>query len=278
MSSSINYTDTGKVATALAVQSPEILSSVANVGDTQITVSTLLNKGAIPQYGDLPPLMPNDWQVGSRLILDATNDGLYEVVTITGLIQGNTVPISALQYTHSVGATVMNGTQIERYIGAASRWFDTQTHNKFGFGYEPITETKEAYINNNGNVVVPLSKPIVKLADVQSISFQGGLIYGFDTLSLQYARIRDSYFLEVVPQRNYVVKSGMATITYSGGYNPIPDDIVLATTVMAARFYKERDSGYSDAIGNSDLGLITYKKSCPADIKMTISNYKRWTE
>lgn len=279
MSSTINYTDTGKVATALAVQAPEILSSSASAGDTQIAVSTLLNNNTIPQYGDSPQLMPNDWQVGTRLIIDANNADTYEVCTITGQLEGNTVKITALRYAHARGTTIMNGTQIERYVPAASRWMDTQTFYKdYGLSYEEVTEEKEGYINNNGILVVPLSKPVVKISDVQNITFKYSLVLPSDTLNLQYARIRNNYFLEIMPNQVYNVRNGMATITYSGGYNPIPDDIIMATTVMAARFYKERDSGYSDAVGSSDLGIITYKKACPSDVKAVIQRYRRWTE
>lgn len=260
--STILYTDAGRVAQALAFQSPETLNGAVAIGATSITLNTTL---------------PADWTIGSTLILDVNNPSLRETVTVSA-ISGNTLTVSAVKNAHATGSPVVNGTIVSNYVSPASRWFDTVTYNKNGIGYETITDTKTAYINNDGFITVPLSKPIVQLADVVNITFQPTPLDPIDTLDLTKAWVEDNYFLSVAPTNNYSGRKGLATVTYSGGYNPIPDDIVQAVTVMAARFYKERDSGYSDVIASTETGVLQYQKSMPADVKMIVDKYRRWTE
>lgn len=257
------YTDTGKVAAALAIQSPETLAAPVSTGATSIT----LNQAP-----------PADWQVGATLILDANNPTLREMVTITGAPSGANVSVSATVNAHVLGIPVVNGTLLANYPGSASRMFDSLTYTPAGFAYETVTEIKSAYYANNGLIVVPLSKPVVAIGDVISAIFQIDPLNPANTLDLTKAWVRDGYILEIVPAQSYCRHEGMATVTYKGGYSPVPDDIALAVTMLAARLYKERDSGYSDVIGNSDMGIVQYKKALPADVAAIVQKYRRWTE
>lgn len=263
--STILYTDLGKVVRSLAFQSPEIIAGTDALpaGSTQITVNQAI---------------PTTWQVGDTLAIDANNEMSFEIVTITAIPSTTSFNVSALTKNHALGAPVVNATAVVPYPSAASRWFDTITYNQSGVGYEAITDKKTAYIDNDGFITIPLSKPIVKIEDVQSISFQSSPLEPVDTLDISKAWIEDNYFLIVAAQRTYLRKNGMANVTYSGGFNPVPDDIVQAVTVMAARFYKERDSGYSDVIASTETGVLQYQKAMPADVKMVVDKYRRWTE
>lgn len=259
----INYTDAGKVAAALSFQAPETLNASVNSGATSITLNN-------------PP--PSDWQVGSTLILDANNPTLRETVTISAAPIGSTIPISATVNAHVQDSPVIDGTLVENYVSAASRWFDSLTFTPAGFGFESYTDEKESYVTNQGYIVIPLSKPVVKLSDITSVTFQSTPIVPADTLNLTKARIRNSCVLEIVPSNLYCERSGIATVNYSGGFNPIPDDISLAVTMLAARLYKERDSGYSDVIGSAETGIFQYKKALPADVNAIVQRYRRWIE
>ena len=263
MPSAALYTDAGKIIAALAFQSPETLSQAISAGATSIT----LNQNA-----------PTDWQAGSSLVLDSGNPTLRETVTITGAPSGAIVPISTTVNAHVLGCPVMNATLVANYPAAASRYFDSLTWNNAGFAYESWTDLKSGYFDNRGYIVVPLSKPLVKIADVTSVTFQPTPMYPADILDLTKAWIRDGYFLEVTPANYYNLREGLATVVYKGGYNPLPDDIAWAVTVIAARMYKERDSGYSDTIGSQEMGTLTYKKALPADVVAVVNRYKRWTE
>jgi hypothetical protein len=260
--STILYTDTGRVAQALAFQSPETLNGAVAVGATSITLNTTI---------------PADWTIGSTLILDVNNPTLRETVTISA-ISGNTLTVSAVKNAHVTGSPVVNGTIVSNYVSPASRWFDTATFNKNGFGYETVTDTKTAYIDNYGIITVPLSKPTVDIDNVVSATFRSTVWDTPDTLDLTKAWIEDKYFLKIASANCYTKRTGMAVVTYSGGYNPIPDDITQAVTVMAARFYKERDSGYSDVIGSPETGIMQYQKAAPADVWIVIDKYTRVTE
>lgn len=260
--STILYTDAGKVAQALAFQSPETLNGAVAIGATSLVLNTT---------------PPSDWTVGSTLILDVNNPTLRETVTVSA-ISGSTLTVSALKNAHTTGSPVVNGTIVSNYVSPASRWFDTVTYNQSGIGYETVTDKKTAYIGNDGFITVPLSKPIVNIDDVMDITFQSTPLDPIDSLDLSKAWIEDNYFLSIAPNKSYYRRQGQATVVYSGGYNPVPDDIVQAVTVMAARFYKERDSGYSDVIASTETGVMQYQKAMPADVKMVVDKYRRWTE
>lgn len=244
------------------MQSPESLALTASIGNTSLT----LNSAA-----------PQDWQIGSTIGIDSYNANNAEVVTITS-VNNAIIGISALTKNHISGAPVINVNIVNDFISPASRWFDNVTNNDAGYAYETWLDSKEAYIDNKGYIVAPLDKPLVAIGDVISATFQCTPMDPIDTLNIAYARIKADHFLQVVAQNSYSENSGVITVNYKGGFSPIPDDIVQAVTVMACRFYKERDSGYSDVIGSSDTGILEYKKAMPADVKIVVDNYRRCVE
>lgn len=256
------YTDTGRVAQALAFQAPETLNGAVSAGATSITLASTL---------------PFDWTIGSTLILDVNNPNLRETVTIAS-IAGNTLTISATLNAHVAGSPVVNGTLVANYVSAASRWFDDATYNSAGIAFESITDTKMGYLDNDGTLLIPLSKPLVLMQNVTSVTFQNTVNDPIDTLDITKAWIESKYMLRIAVSQDYFPRNGMATVTYSGGYNPIPDDITQAVTVIAARMYKQRDSGYSDVIGSADTGIMQYTKAVPPDVKIILNKYRRWTE
>lgn len=259
------YTDVGRVVRSLSFQSPELLSGdgTLTAGSTQITISQ-----------PIPP----DWQVGTSLGIDINNQTSFEVVQITSIPSNSQVIVTPLAQTHVSGAPIVNVTAVIPYVSAASRWFDSVTYYPNGYAYETVTDKKTAYINNFGYITVPLSKPLVDINDVVDVTFRPSPMDDVDELDISRAWIEDNYFLSIATSKPYYRKSGQATVVYSGGYNTVPDDIVQAVTVMAARMYKERDSGYSDVIGSAEMGIMQYKKAAPADVQVIINKYRRWTE
>lgn len=256
------YTDAGRVAAALAFQSPETLSAGISAGAVSIT---------------LYQSAPGDWQLGSTLVLDINNPALRETVTITAAPSDVDISISACVNSHAAGCPVVNVTAVEPYTAQASRWFDSLTYNKLGFAYEAVTEAKEAYIDNDGYLIVPLSKPLVALSDITSVTFQPTPLDPAQTVDLTKAWVENGNVLRAVPVVSSPNRRGMASASYTGGFNPLPDDLVLAVTMLAARLYKERDSGYSDVVGSADTGIMQYKKALPADVNAVVQRYRRWT-
>lgn len=72
----------------------------------------------------------------------------------------------------------------------------------------------------------------------------------------------------------------MLKVSYTGGHAAdtagLPADFVEAVTVLAARFYREDESGLTDSVGVAELGTLTYTKSFPVRVKDTFALYTRW--
>jgi hypothetical protein len=73
------------------------------------------------------------------------------------------------------------------------------------------------------------------------------------------------------------------TISYNGGLGTlsdsaytIPDDLVDVTTLLAIRFYREAESGLTDAIGVAELAQMVYTKAWPTRVIEMLQPYKRF--
>jgi hypothetical protein len=259
--SSILYTSAAAVATT-ALNSditPQTLSANATAGEILITANNL----------------GQGWTIGSQLLLDGNNSNA-ETVIITAAISGNSIPITALQNNHIIGCAVFNVTVLSQYIAIASRFFDEETHYPAGWGYENWTEMKESRINNYGNLSIALSKPLVQIGDISSVSIQEMHNRGLNSILFTDAYIRNNFYLEIPLPWCGSPRPVMATVTYLGGYNPLPSWVSWATNVIAARMYMERQSGYSDTIGSAEQGTMSFKKAIPADVQEMISHNRRW--
>lgn len=256
MASSAVYTNVFEVAKALSIQSPEKLNSNADVGNTIIT----LNHAA-----------PNDWVTGSQLLLDSNSATLQETVTISA-VAGSQITVTAITKPHNVGCPVINVTLLSGYPAIASRYIDRYTNMSEGYALEEVTETKDAIFSNDGSVTIVLSKPVV--TNVISCSIVIPPNMSNVQLDVGKTWIEEQFFLKSIYHVSGV-RYAQAQVRYFGGYQTLPDDIVWATTVLAARFYKERDSGYSDTIGNIEMGVIQYKRSLPADIAEVLNSLRR---
>jgi hypothetical protein len=261
--STILYTDVGKVEAALAFQAPETLSAGISAGAVSISINQPL---------------PADWLLGATLVLDSLSPTNREAVQATGPPSGQTLPITATINAHALGAPVVNTTTANEYISRASRAFDTICRARNGFGFEQITETIDGFFNPlTGYIKMFLRKPIVQIQNVVSATFQATPMDSVDTFTLSQAWIENDYVLKAYAPNWYRNRKGLATVSYSGGYSTIPDDIVHAVTVLCCRMYKERDSGYADVIANGEMGYMSYKKDLPASILDVVDYYTRVT-
>jgi len=66
---------------------------------------------------------------------------------------------------------------------------------------------------------------------------------------------------------------GDVSITGDFGWSPPPADIVDATYVLAARYYKERGHEYADAV-QTEAGMLTYFKQLPGRVQSAINAVK----
>lgn len=70
-----------------------------------------------------------------------------------------------------------------------------------------------------------------------------------------------------------------ARLSYVGGSGSaaadLPGDLQEAATVLTVRYYREAESGLSDAIGLAEVGSIIYSKAMPARVVQMLMPYIR---
>jgi hypothetical protein len=62
-------------------------------------------------------------------------------------------------------------------------------------------------------------------------------------------------------------------ITGKFGWDPIPDELEDVTYALAARFYRERDAGYSDAVQTAQ-GFLSYFRQLPPRLQMVLDSLR----
>jgi hypothetical protein len=217
-------------------------------------------------------IVPPNWTINTKLLIDAA--GQPETVTVTA-IAGLAISVTALAYAHAAGCSVFNATILSGYIGPASRYFDEETRYNAGWASEAWTDVKEAKIDNCGNVSVALGKPYAEIADVTSVSIRNMHSNQISALDLTNAFI-NGFFLVVPAKYLLGERKCIATVEYTGGFDPLPDFVPWATSVIAARMYRERQTGYSDTTGSAETGMISFKKALPPDVYDIIIRNRRW--
>lgn len=258
-----NYCNEAQVASALGLNPNTTLSAQANVGDTTIQVA-----GSV--------FFP-----GQRLALDHFQDDTLGEVVLVKSVNGNTLTLqNPLVNQHVQGAPVVEVTAITKTLASASRMIDGLTYyENVGFDQEAKTENLIGIVQNDGSILISAKKPIVQ--SVTSLTIQNTIMDPTVNIPVSQLDI-NGYFVTAFTQNTNFVPSVSsrevrASLNYVGGYNPLPDAIVRSAIVFAARFFKEKDSGFADVIGNADLGIMQYKKGVPAEVAALLKPYIRYT-
>lgn len=274
------YTDAARVAASLRLVPDTTLVAVCVAGAGTISVASVTSAGGVALYP------------GMSLALDQYNPGLREVVQINGQVTGTgpyTVPITPTLYAHGQGAPVKEVSAIGDVIGAASRMVDDATFTVAGaFAQQSWTETVEGQATTDGRIFALVSGRGVSA--VSSFTWQGSPTDA--AITIQAPSITwDDYRIYGWPGGAPVTSTGSwagttpyphykslyVTVSYTAGYSPIPDDLARSATVLAARLFKEGDTGFSDVLANQDLGILQYKKGIPRDVEVLLRPWKRWT-
>lgn len=264
----VAYVDASAVVAVLPSMQPDTtLSSAAIAGATQIEIVA----SAVPN-GDLYP--------GMYLALDQFNPGTRETVQVTGAITGAgpyTVPVTALTNAHAAGAPVKECSGIQGTVLAASRFIDDFTWSKpSAFAEQTWTETVEGN-TLDGRLVVSVSGRNVTA--VSAFSWVCRPTDDATVVATDQLVFRD-FVIEAYPPDVPAWNSAkrlLVAVTYTAGYATaaMPSDIVRAATVMAARLWKEGESGFSDVVGSPDLGALLYKKGVPPDVAAMLMPWRR---
>lgn len=195
---------------------------------------------------------------------------------------GTTVTLTApLMLPHPAGTLLLNATPFPDVIEAASRLVDQLTYTPAG-GWafaDQVTITRSVKVSRDGIAVFPVDHTPVK--QVYSMSVQTSPFDPvWDIPASQVWWDDGSYIVEAHlgdVGDLVALRTVRVTITYAGGYTPdeMPADIKRATAILAARLWKEKDSGYSDVIGSTDFGILQYTQAAPKDVLAMLQPRRR---
>lgn len=126
-------------------------------------------------------------------------------------------------------------------------------------------------VSEDGKLLCCPMKPVVE--SVSALAYRATPREAWRALDVLSVEI-DGYMVSVqgvlVGSRQVWVR-----ISFTGGFNPLPDDLVNAATLLAVRFYREVKSGLGDSIGVAELGTLTYTKAFPVRVIEMLKPYKR---
>ncbi len=136
-----------------------------------------------------------------------------------------------------------------------------------------ITVTDEvlpALVSADGVLFCWPRKP--KVESVSALAYRFDPREAWQSVAAAYAVV-DGYTVSAgVSERR---GKAQVKISYTGGFNPLPDDLVNAAVLLSVRFYKEIKSGLTDSIGVAELGTLQYTKALPARVVEMLRPYKR---
>lgn len=126
-------------------------------------------------------------------------------------------------------------------------------------------------INRDGNVICAPHKPVVN--SIASFEYRVSPLDNWSTISTTVA---DGQFAigwlqgAVNTSTRTVVRipgPAFVRISYNGGLaedvDNLPADLIELATLLCARFYREAETGLTDAIGVAELGVLIYTKAWP---------------
>lgn len=260
------YATVQDVASALDLPEAARLARDAQAGDTQLSL-------------DRPVAIP-----GGAIVLVGYRGQASETVTVRASDQ--TLYLSAgLTMPHPAGSLILDATPFPDVVEAASRMVDQLTYTPAG-GWlfaDNYTEIDDVKAGREGNLVLCVGHAPVKT--VYEVRYQQApwspewsapvsRVWWDDESYIVRVWLQD--FVPALPFSKVRVK-----VTYAGGYtlDEMPADIRRATAILAARLWKEKDSGYSDVIGNTDFGVLQYTQAAPKDVLAMLQPRKRvgWT-
>lgn len=176
---------------------------------------------------------------------------------------------------------VTDDTLLQRLITAASRTVDRlcgQSDRATDyFKSETVTdELLSAQVDVNGHLIAWPHKSIITSAC--AMSYQLSPLQSWQTVDPTLLRTDGhdiTAWTYLMRQRSKVLVKVTYVGGHSGSWSTLPADLVEATTVMVGRFYREAETGLTDAIGVAELGTLTYTKSWPTRVREMLYPYTR---
>ncbi len=137
------------------------------------------------------------------------------------------------------------------------------------FARETLTDViVNGFVSARGVLLCHLPKPVV--AEVELFAYRDDMEWKpVDGLRIVISGYSISARVPLGPGRVQV------KVSFTGGFDPLPDDLVNAATLLSVRFYREIKSGLGDAIGVAELGTLTYTKAFPVRLVEMLKPYRR---
>lgn len=182
-------------------------------------------------------------------------------------------------------------TLLAQLITSASRFIDRlATGREDAVDYfksetvsnEILANYRNPLIDNNGHLVAWPHKPII--STVTAVSWRFAPNQAWQSVDTQYLSYGDGHAVElwlaferVRPMLQISYTGGLGTTSTSNGVTTttLPADLVEAATVLTGRFYKEAQSGLTDAVGVAELGMIMYTKALPVRVQEMLARFLR---
>jgi len=253
------------LASAIDLSELAQLATPVNAGDVQLTTDRPVSLAAGACL-----LVGYRGQVGETATVSAvSSDGTS--VTLAG----------PLMQTHPAGTWLLDATPFPSVLEAASRLVDQLTYTPAG-GWafaDRVTVTRGAKVGRDGTTMVSLDHTPVQ--QVHAVTVQASPLEPVWDIPASQVWWDDEAYVVAVHLGDLsellALRPVRMTITYSGGYtaDEMPADIKRATAILAARLWKEKDSGYSDVIGNTDFGLLQYTQAAPKDVLAMLQPRRR---
>jgi hypothetical protein len=190
---------------------------------------------------------------------------------------------------------------IDALVTAASRAIDRyctgeQSSASDGyFGQSTLTdELVTGWITNRGDLQFTLHKP--NITNVAALAYKINFMdSAFTSIPANQIQVDGSPFVTAYGisagaqftnvggnfglWRSPDSRSVFGKVTYTGGYatdpNSLPRDLIEAATVLTIRYYREAETGMSDAIGVAELGVLSYTLAIPTRVQAMLLPYMR---
>ncbi len=209
-----------------------------------------------------------DIQTISTMLLDTGGDGTYTTSTnfTTApvdffLYPQNTFPKTRIEANPwgdigHLAAGIRNGIKITGTFGYGNDWPTNYYHTATTVVGSALASTDTTLSVSTGS------------------AFYGGMTLGVGTEQMYVTATPTGSTIAVARAVNGTV-AGAATISTAISIYDYPAGIVQACLIQTTRSWKRRESGYVNAIINTDMGNIQVFKGLDPDVKEIVNQYRR---
>ncbi len=181
--------------------------------------------------------------------------------------------------------TNTDDTLLAQMITSASRALDRRctgvsdasAHDYFKLEIK-TAERLTGQVNVDGEIICYPHKPVID--SVQAFSFQLNITETLVPVDLSRVDT-DGTKIIAYPTNLYFAYPAKCRVTtsYTGGFSgsaaSMPEDLQEICALLAIRFYREAETGLSDAIGIAELGTLQYTKAWPARVESQLDTFIR---